>query len=232
MLLLKFGKKEHLEQLKTGIVHFSPLASFIGDETKYRGDRLEGHLLADPTAPFLINGFDFAPYVQEATLSFVGVESILSFSASIVNYKNCHLIDDDIFTFNEDFVDEMEQFGGHALLIQGEDLLRHLKEKLKEYDCNCEWHPVFYCDKANHAAIHHYLVNKENPDGPYDYCFIKDATPYQKQNEWRFIIHDFENHLAAKNSGGVNVGTEFCTEIPIFETHSLKTAKISRRFLE
>ena len=40
--LLKFGKKEHLEQLKNGIVHFSPIELFQEDVTAFRGDKMEG----------------------------------------------------------------------------------------------------------------------------------------------------------------------------------------------
>ena len=35
MVLIKFGKKEHLEQLKNGIVHFSPIEAFQNDPTVF-----------------------------------------------------------------------------------------------------------------------------------------------------------------------------------------------------
>lgn len=232
MLFLKFGKEEHLEQLKNGIVHFSPLASFIDDETKYRGDQLEGHILADPRQPFKINGVDLSPYIKEIKASFTGVESILSFSTSIIDYRNCHLVGKNNFMLNEDFVDEMAQFGSHVLLFRGEYLISSLEKKLAEYMCNSEYRPVFYCDKTNYSAIRSHFSDKRSSQSLYDYCFIKDATPYIKQNEWRFIIHDFENILPATLNRGINIATEFRTEIPIFETQSLKTAEISQDFLE
>ena len=51
MLFIKFGKKEHLEQLRNGIVHFSTLKTFQKDPTSFRGDKMEGRLYIDPKQP-------------------------------------------------------------------------------------------------------------------------------------------------------------------------------------
>ena len=51
VLLIKFGKKEHLEQLKNGIVHFSPIELFQEDPTDFRGDKMEGKHYIDTSKP-------------------------------------------------------------------------------------------------------------------------------------------------------------------------------------
>ncbi len=47
MILLKFGKKEHLEQLKSGSVHFRPVEYFQNEPTDFRGDSMEGTIGAN-----------------------------------------------------------------------------------------------------------------------------------------------------------------------------------------
>ncbi|MBR3704723.1 MAG: hypothetical protein IKM11_04490 [Oscillospiraceae bacterium] len=235
MLLLKFGKKEHLQQLKDGVVHFRPLSSFAGDSTRFRGDRLEGRLLLDLSHPFLINGVDYAPYAKEIVLSYEGVDSILSFSAAMLSYENCHVTKDGLFTPNDDFIEEMLQFGEHVLIFCAEDFLEGMRQKIAMHRCNCLYRSIFYCDKTSHKEISDYFEERQNagePSDPYDYCFIKDKTPYSKQNEWRIIIHDTHNEFPIESSGGVNVETKFRTHMPIFETLSLKTLVASEEYLK
>lgn len=235
MLFLKFGKNEHLQQLKNGVVHFRPLSSFVGDSTRFRGDRLEGRILLDLSHPFLINGVDLAPYAKEIVLSYDGFDSILSFSAAILNHDNCHVTKDGLFTPNDDFIEEMIQFGDHVLVFQAEEFIWELREKLKMHRCNYLYRPIFYCDKSDHTAISKYFEDKRNegnPPDPYDYCFIKDRTPYSKQNEWRIIIHDVNNEFPIEDSGGANIVTAFRTGMPIFETRLLKTLLASEEYLK
>ena len=232
MLFLKFGKKEHLQQLKNGFIHFRPLSSFISDSTNFRGDRLEASLFIDLSHPIIINGTDYSPYIKEAIQTYVRFDSILSFSASILDHNNCHVAKDGIFTVNDDFIEEMEQFGSHVLIFSAKEFIGRLKETLKMYKCNFSYHPIFYCDKTNHVAISKHFKDKGEAVDPYDYCFIKDYTPYAKQNEWRIIIHDTNNEFQIEDTGGVNIKTNFSTKIPIFETSALKTLLVSEEYLK
>ena len=59
--------------------------------------------------PFLVDGVDFAPYAKEIALSYDGFDSILSFSAAMLNHDNCHMTKDGLFTPNDDFIEEMIQ---------------------------------------------------------------------------------------------------------------------------
>ena len=235
MLFLKFGKKEHLQQLKEGVVHFRPLSSFIKDGTRFRGDRLEGHLLLDLSYPLLINGIDFAPDFKEVFLSYVGLESVLSFSVAKVDGSNCHVTENGLFTPNDDFIEEMIQFGSHFLIFPADEFIPAVNEELRKHKCNYEYHPIFYCDKTNHAGIAEYFEMKRNRgelSEPYDYCFIKDRTPYSKQNEWRIIVDDINNEFQIGDNGGVNIQTTFRTEMPIFETTLLNTLLVSEAYLK
>ena len=181
VLFLKFGKKEHLQQLKNGLVHFRPLSTFVEDSSHFRGDCLEGRLLLDLSHPFLINGVDFAPHAKEIIHSYAGFDSVLSFSAAMLNYDNCHAAQDSLFALNADFIEEMLQFGDHVLIFSADEFISELNKKLSSYKCICSYRPIFYCDKTNYAAISDYFKCRRSagisPD-PYDYCFIKDRTPY------------------------------------------------------
>lgn len=231
MLFMKFGKKEHLEQLKNGIVHFSPLSTFVEDPSSFRGDPLEGKLLIDLSYPVLINGMDITPYVKQATQSFVGFDSILSFSASMLNHRNCHVYKNGLYSPNDDYIAEMAQFGSHVLIFSATDFVIALKNTLKSHTCNFEYHPIFYCNKTDHTSISEHLKDSQPEQNPYDYCFIKDRTPYSRQNEWRAIIHDINGEFPIDSTGSLNIKTEFRTKMPIFRTFELKTLQVSDEFL-
>lgn len=84
MLFIKFGKKEHLEQLRNGIVHFSTLKTFQKDPTSFRGDKMEGRLYIDPKQPMLVNGLDISSFMKECVISYETNCPEFSFSASIL----------------------------------------------------------------------------------------------------------------------------------------------------
>lgn len=232
MLFLKLGKKEHLQQLKEGIIHFSPLSSYIDDSTCFRGDRLEGKLLADLNQTFLINGVDVIPYVQEIVHTYDGFESILSFSVSKIDFTNCHISSDGLYTPNADFIEEMSQFGSHVLIFSSNDFILELGRIFTRHKCNISYKSVFYCNKSDHEAIVKYFQVVADASDPYEYCFIKDASPYAKQNEWRAIIHDLGNEFPVDRTGGVNIQTAFHTEMPIFESVALRTLQVSEDLLK
>ena len=232
MLFVKFGKKVNLERLKDGIVHFGRLSTYITDPTNFRGDPREASLLVDTKRPIIINGYDISPYVMEAKQTFVGFDSILSFSASMLDHNNCHAIDNELYTVNKEFIEEMRQFGDSFLVIDAGYFISCIRDALKSHSCNYTYHPIFYCDKADHEAIVKHFKDSGKIDDPYEYCFVKDPTPYKKQNEWRIIIHDIDNEFADMSNNGLNIQTGFRDRMPIFETSVLHTMRISKNFLE
>ena len=42
--LVKYVKKEHLEDLKNGRIFFNAIKKYINDGTDYRGDSMEGRI--------------------------------------------------------------------------------------------------------------------------------------------------------------------------------------------
>ena len=158
-ILIKFGKKEHLEQLKNGIVHFSSLKAFQEDPTAFRGDSMEGRLLLDPSKPFLINGKDISPYIQRAEISYELDCPLLSFSASMLSKDNCHQTSNGLYTINEEFINEMKQFGDHFLIFNAFAFINALIAEFRKTQCDYEFHPITYIDKNNHHLIQNILRN-------------------------------------------------------------------------
>ena len=229
MILLKFGKKEHLEQLKSGSVHFRPVEYFQNEPTTFRGGPMEGKLYLDPTKPLLINGYDISSFIQEATISHVVEGNTLSFSASKLSRSVCHMNEDGTYTPNDDFIAEMSKFGDSFLVFNGYDLIEKLRESLAMQKCPLKYHSILYCNKRNPEDVHSLFADISEEDDLI-YYFIKDIA-YSLQNEWRMVLFDVNNLFPAGENGGVNIETGFTTEMPIFKAENLRTLKCSDDYL-
>ena len=231
-LLIKFGEKEHLEQLKQGIVHFSTFDSFQKDPTNFRGDKMEGRIYLDPSAPLQINGNDYSKYVKEAMLSFIHDCPVLSFSASMLSDKNCHLITEELYTPNEDFIAEMEQFGGYVLIFDALTFINSLRKTFENAECGLEFKPVVYIDKHNYLYVQDYYESLVGDRKEFAHLFIKDtANSYPLQNEWRMVIFDYKRHYYQEKTSGINIQTSFSTNMPICSIDEFKSLQCSRGFL-
>ena len=231
-ILIKFGKKEHLEQLKNGIVHFSSLETFQKDPTTFRGDSMEGKLLLDPSKPLLVNGKDISPYIQRAVISYDVDCPLLSFSASMLSTSNCHKTPRGLYMINESFVNEMKQFGDHFLSFNAFAFIAALSAEFSKTQCDYEYHPIAYIDKNNHLLIQNHFSKLSEERRKFGYLFVKDtANSYLLQNEWRFVAFDIHSHYFKKDSRGTNVRTDFSTEMPVMDIESLRTLQCSGEFL-
>ena len=232
-LIIKFGKREHLEQLRNGIVHFSRLESFQNDPTSFRGDKMEGKNYIDPSKPFLFNGADFSSYIKEAIISYRFVNcTALSFSASVLSCKNCHLISEGIYTPNDDFIAEMSQFGDYFLVFNAIVFINSLRKTFETTECSWECHPMAYIDKRNYELVRDYYKKLSNDRKNSAHLFVKDTVnSYSLQNEWRGVVFDHGNHYSVDKNGGANIQTNFSTKMPIFSVDKLKTLQCSREFL-
>lgn len=177
-LLIKFGKKGHLEQLRNGIVHFSTLETFQKDPTTFRGDRLEGKLLLDPSKPLIIDGCDYSPYIniKEAAISWETNCPQLSIFASMLSKKNCYRLSDGFYSINWDFVDEMRQFGEYYLIINAFEFIDAVTEELEKTQCYYEYHRITYIDKNNHQQMRYYFAGLSSERREFAHLFIKDTS--------------------------------------------------------
>lgn len=236
MFFIKFGKKEHLEQLKSGIVHFSRLEVFQNDPTSFRGDDMEGRVFIDTNKPFLIDGIDISKYAESITLSYNlicedGSECIpLSFSAAKLSKKNCHKLSDEVYTINADFLAEMKQFGDSFLVFNGYEFMDSIKRTFEQAPCDYEFHPISYINKHDYQKVQLYFNELSEETKPFGHLFLKDVS-YVLQSEWRIIAFDTRHLYQLDQSGSVNIQTDFRTNMPILETNLLHTLQCSKDFL-
>ncbi len=238
MLFIKFGNKEHLEQLKNGIVHFSPIETFQNDPTAFRGDSMEGKLYLDPCKPLLINGTDISHLIETATLSYnMEFEDVtecvpLSFSASMLSRKNCHKLDDETYTVNDDFYEEMKQFGDSFFVFNAYEFLDALKAEFKKTNCSYEYHPVTYRDRTDYEGVRDYFAGLSEERKQMGYLFLKDCSnSYQLQAEWRMIVLNSHYTYSLDKNGATNIQTGFKSQMPVFEIGALKTLRCSEEYL-
>lgn len=232
VLLIKFGKQEHLEQLKNGIVHFSPIERFQEDPTDFRGDKMEGKHYIDTSKPFLINGTDISMYIEEVVASHELNCPVRSFSASLLSYKNCHIVSEGIYAPNDDFIAEMKKFGDHCLIFNAFDFIDSLAKEFELTGCGYEFRPVVYIDKHNYKLIRDYYDNLSDDRKSAAHLFVKDtASSYPLQNEWRMIFLDHSNHYRLNGTSGINLRTDFSTQMPIFSTDQLGTLRCTKEYL-
>lgn len=232
VLLIKFGKKEHLEQLKNGIVHFSPIEQFQEDPTDFRGDKMEGKHYIDTSKPFLINGTDVSMYIKEAVVSYELNCPVCSFSASLLSYNNCHMVSEGEYAPNDDFIAEMRKFGDYFLIFNAFDFIDSLAKEFEITGCGYEYHPVVYIDKHNHELVRGYFDTKSEDQKSTAHLFAKDTTnAYPLQNEWRMIFLDHRNHYRLNGTSGINLRTDFSTQMPIFRTDQLGTLRCTKEYL-
>lgn len=232
VLLIKFGKKEHLEQLKNGIVHFSPIELFQEDPTDFRGDKMEGKHYIDTSKPFLINGTDISMYIEDAVVSYELNCPVCSFSASLLSYNNCHMVSEGEYAPNDDFIAEMKKFGDYFLVFNAFDFIDSLAKEFEITGCGYEYHPVVYIDKHNHELVRGYFDTKSEDQKSTAHLFVKDTTnSYPLQNEWRMIFLDHSNHYRLNGTSGINLRTDFSTQMPIFSTDQLGTLRCTKEYL-
>lgn len=232
MLLIKFGEKEHLEQLKNGILHFSTLETFQDDPTSFRGDRLDGKLLYDLREPFLVDGRDISPYLKEVTFFPETDCPQLSFSASILSKKVCVKLSNGLYTINESFVEEMKKFGDHFLILNPPEFIRAVTDDFKKAQCEYEYHPMVYMNKRNPKLLREYFRGLDENRREFAHLFIKDtANLYPMQNEWRLVVFDTYNHYCTKSCKQINIETGFSTQMPVLETEGLVSLQCSEEFL-
>lgn len=231
MLLIKFGKREHLEQLQHGIVHFSALKVFQSDPTSFRGDKMEGRLYIDPKQPLLINGFDISPFIDSCVVSYDATCPEFSFSASILSKRICRKCSDGLYTIDPAYLAEMRQFGECFMLINASAFIDALQAEFSKTRCDYEYHPVVYINKNCYPAIYEYFGNLSPARKRTGHLFLKDdANSYRIQNEWRLVFFDVDHHYPSDNHG-VNIKTNFSTKMPVLEAEDLTALRCSQEYL-
>lgn len=192
MILIKFGRQEHLQLLKEGLVHFNPLSLFRQDGTAFRGDKLEGTYVIDTSKGFFVDGIDIAKLGSgfRATQTYVGSDDVLIFCAAVLDRSNSIIESANKINIEDSFIFEMRKFGQYAVIFDGELFASRVTDALSQFHCNLAYHGIEYCNKTDHAGMRMKIKELEPTFGESTIYFIKDKD-YQTQHEWRYIIDYF-----------------------------------------
>ena len=133
---------------------------------------------------------------------------------------------------NDDFIAEMRKFGDYFLVFNAFDFIDSLAKEFEITGCGYEYHPMVYIDKHNHELVRGYFDTKSEDQKSTAHLFVKDTTnSYPLQNEWRMIFLDHSNHYRLNGTSGINLRTDFSTQMPIFSTDQLGTLRCTEEYL-
>ena len=187
-MLLKFGRREHLEALKQGCVYFNVIENYRIEPNTFRGDLLEGKLLLDPQKfdMFLESGesvFSFGiPRPNIVQYGYDGDESLHMFCAVAITTELLESIGDNKYIFKESFKKEALKFGDYVAVFFEKDLISRIDNLVKSRKQGIEHYA---------AQMINYKYKQDYSDGiledPLDIYFTKDIE-YKNQNEWRLIV--------------------------------------------
>ena len=187
MLLMKVGKREHLESLRDGYIYFSPLSRFRKDGTLFRGDSMEGKTRIDISKGFWINGTDYSDMLEEVTYSYIGSDSILVFCAAILDDRNMQIVSSNQISINQEFLSEMRKFGQYAVVFDLEEFSNRVTKKVKLLQYDYGYRAVGYVDKSDHNAVTDFFNVNQQIFGSDAIYFLKDNS-YSNQYEWRYLL--------------------------------------------
>lgn len=219
-ILAKFGKKEHLEQLKEGNIFFNAIQTYRDDGTDYRGDKMEGRIPIDPTKIKIYDEegndiFEKLPYPYSVIESFIGDEKLMMFCASVINIEFMDHIKDDRWTFKEEFKLAVQNFGDYVLILRSADILDHI-----EAARDCKGQRI---GRSSGRILYRDMTDFENTNayretGSWlDRYFVK-GLDYKNQNEWRVIIDGEKESLEANCGTGILLHT-----YPFHDSQIMKT---------
>ena len=212
-LLIKVSsKEEYLKDICEGKVYMNESGYFRKLEDNYRGDRFDGKCPVDlsKTKTDMLTFFEPqnpenrveipAEVITNFTIGFSGDDKIPLFCCTQVDEHILNKKTDTEWSFKEEFVSEMEQFGEYYLLFYKVELLMGLDKHAHEIGAKLVAGKVSYQD-----ILDVYDINLMNtPNRNYLSPFFKKDINYQWQNEWRIVmlrerplIEESENHYVA-----------------------------------
>lgn len=222
-LLAKFGRKEHLEALKNGIIFFNAIKNYRNDGTSYRGDSMEGKIPIDPeqVKMFDEDGNDFWPLLKNVgsyvslTWSWQGDDDLLMFCASALTKEIMKNIEDNKWILGNDFKNAVKEFGDYVIILTSAELCSKIMESKEGFNnrIHIDARTIIYRELSDFSDTDAYRKTGSQLD-PY---FVKDYSKYRYQNEWRIILWG-DPGLQLNEFGGYFIKTEPLEYAYIFET--------------
>lgn len=196
MLIKVSSKKEYLEDLCAGKIYMNESGYFRKLEDAYRGDKFDGRCLIsfhNHLGEFLEFGPEDEPEqrikisldaIKDFTVGFSGDDKIPLYCCSQLSEAILYQETETSIRFRNEFVSEMEKFGGYYVLFNKSEFLQNMLGYIEEKHLGGKWGTVSYVDLKSEYSIE--LLN-DNSRNQYDSFFKKDLS-YRWQNEWRILL--------------------------------------------
>lgn len=227
-LVAKFGKKEHIEQLKNGTIFFNSIEEYRNDGTTYRGDPMEGRIPIDPQTIKILDKFgnnisNIIPFPNTVIRSFINDENLFMFCASIISKNITQNKESNIKYFAEEFQTAVKEFGNYVLLLYASELLKHISNAVDENGQKISYDSrnILYRDLTDYEHTEEYRKN----GSPLDNYFVKDQS-YKNQNEWRVIIDGEKENLVPNCKKGFLLKTDPFKQATIMKTSDFLNCNI------
>jgi len=189
MLIKVSSKKEYLEDLRDGKIYMNESGYFRKLEDTYRGDRFDGRCpVSFDNQPdgFFEFGSVKIPLssVKDFTVGFINDDKIPLYCCSQLSDSILIKETDTSFKFRDEFISEMEKFGGYYALFMKNEFLQNMVNHINDKQFNAKWGPVSYVDIQSEYQIN-IIADKDR--NKLEAFFKKDST-YMWQNEWRILM--------------------------------------------
>jgi len=212
--LIKFGEKEHLEELKNGEMFFSSVKNYRGNLTEHRGDKYEGKR---PIAPSTFEMYDesgkslFESIPRPSVIMTVSENDdyVPLFCAAMINDKVLYYINNKQKKLKSEFLDATSKFGDYALIFNPIEIINRLVDARKRE--GNKWGsttgPIIYRDLKDFSNQQEYKKSYNTTGSFYDTFFVKDKS-YMWQNEWRAIVDGCDAPILTPNENHlkINIG--------------------------
>lgn len=201
LILMKFGKLEHLESLKNGNIYFNTVSNYRNDGTEYRGDPNEGKVPINPET-FRINGIDFSDIVVDIKQSFGEDDGILMFCTSMLT-NDILVPKETTNVFSDEYKNEIMKFGDHVIIFNAKELIINLRKAIesKYPELDYRFEAITYRDLTDFKSEEYNLVY--NRTGSILDSFFVKSRNYKIQNEWRLLLgSDSVRRLSYLNNNG------------------------------
>lgn len=186
--IIKFSKREYLEQIKDGKIYFKEAKFFKNIEENHVGDTREGKIRVNPkTIPNSNNIIlQIMKQTEEVNLSYRKEEKTPIFCCSIIDERITSKIDDRHFDFKKEFIEEMKKWGNSFILI-------NLGEFLYKLSIACKRNKIdFFPDKVKYDQDERVLSYNEALLELYKFpilAFFHKTKNYKWQNEFRIALY-------------------------------------------
>ncbi len=185
--IIKFSKKEYLEQLKQGKIYFKESKFFKNIEENHIGDSREGKIKVNPNT--IPKSEDIIYQIMRKTeeLNFFKKKDDKTpiFCCSIIDDKIINIIDERHYDFRKEFIGEMKKWGNCFILINLDEFLYKLNEACKKQEI------YYYANKVEYDQRERILTYQQAQLELTFFSFLSfyhKIKDYKWQNEFRITL--------------------------------------------